>query len=188
MTKVLYHLSGAAWPVLSHRCVGERFPWRPAKVWPYPFCGGRPPQRPGWHAESTERTLPASGEAGQGARVLAPALHSCSARRARRRLAQQPGEQRPALFRSCRGHDRPDAPARTPPRRPVAARVRFCGAASGAPAWGSAPGALRIGFRPASSTAAPPCSVQPVPREAAPPFAPPVSPTGRGSGACSSCA
>jgi hypothetical protein len=27
-----------------------------------------------------------------------------------------PGEQRPTLFRSWRGHDRPVAPARTPPR------------------------------------------------------------------------
>lgn len=45
---------------------------------------------------------------------------------------------------------------------------------------GSTPSALRIGFRPASFAAG---SVQPVPRETAPPFAPPVSPTGRVSGA-----
>jgi hypothetical protein len=122
----------------AHEDRGESLPLTASRGLAVPLLRGGAPQRPGWHAESTERTLPASAKPVRDARVLAPALHSCSARRARRRLAPRP--------------------ARTPPRRPVAARVLFCGAASGAAASGSAPGALRSGFRPASSTLRVPCS------------------------------
>jgi hypothetical protein len=67
------------------------------------------------------------------------------------------------------------------------------GGRSAAGAWGSAPGALRIGFRPASGVTTGKIgqrvsnALQPGPREAAPPFAPPVSPTGKGSGAPCAC-
>ncbi len=107
--------------------------------------GPAPHNAPRWHADSMERTLPASGEAGQGARVPGPALHSCSDRRARRRLAPRP--------------------ARTPPRRPVATRVRYLFAASGALLGAPPPAPLRIGFRPASSAFG---SVQPVPPRSRP--------------------
>jgi len=157
MTKLLYRCRRDRLFRRANEDRGESLPLTASPGLAVPLLRGGAPQRPGWHAESTERTLPASGEAGQGARVPVPASHSCSARRARRRLAPRP--------------------ARTPPRRPAAARVRFCGAACGADAWGSAPSALRSGFRPASSTLRVPCSR--FPAKPPTPVAPPVSPTGR---------
>jgi len=61
----------------------------PRCIWCAGFCGAR-----------TD-----GGRRRQRSRICLPALHTCSARRARRRLAPRP--------------------ARTPPRRPVAARVRL---------------------------------------------------------------
>lgn len=99
-----------------------------------------------------------------------PALHSCSARRARWRLAPK-----------ARAH------AAAPAGRRKGAVVR--GAAHAARPLGALPPAP---FGSSSAQLPPPGSrpgsVQPVPREAAPPVAPPVSPTGRVSARRSRCA
>lgn len=113
---------------------------------------GAPPRNaPSGTRGSVERTLPAFCEADRGARFCFP--------RGTLALARGPGDGWP-----------PDPRARRHAGRTPQACVSWWRRVRGAGAWGSAPGALRISFRPASSACG---SVQPVPREAAPPVAPP---------------
>ena len=99
-------------------------------VSPDPFERGHPATPQNSARRYDERTLAA--DAAQGSRVSAcPRSTLAPVGGVRRRLAHRP--------------------ARTPPRRPSAARVRRLWRRERRGAWGSAPGALRSVFRPASS-------------------------------------
>jgi len=124
---------------------------------------GDTPQRPNRARGSSEPTLAA--EAAQGSRVLS-------------------GRAAHLLWPGGAATAGPQVRAHT-----AAPAVRRKGASLGGAASGAVLGAPPPAHFGASSAQLPPLrSVQPVPREAAPPFAPPVSPTGRVSARRFRCA